>query len=521
MASGYTPLPITPYRPQQGPSPLEMLAGIQGIKNQQLQGVALGQENQQRQIALQDQQAMSAAMHEWDGKDLNSLTPLMVKHGASANAVIGLKGKILEQQEKYSTIAKNDAETGSKNLETLKGKNDLVLGRINALSDVSDAELPGALLKAAQDMGQQGLIDPQHVQTAQQMAQSDPATIRKQLSIFSKSYQSQSQQMEQALKQSEVAKNAAQTTEAQANTSKTQRVTAGMNAQGMTAAEQGQQRLEGARLAETRRHNQMMEGMGLPDQGAVPSTAPADIGQVPPALRGQVQSIIDYRQPIPPSGRNNPRNNAIQYWVNKLAPDYDASSFPAKNKIIQSYTSGPESKSINAINTALGHLGELDQAAQALNQNNIPLLHSIASKLGAAVGQDAATTYQAILHRVGPEMTAAYVQGGGGEGERGANEKDFDQSKGAQQIRSNIAESAKLLRSKIAAQENQWNTTFRPTKPEDQFQNRFITPQAKETLNRLGGQAQQGITVTDPRGVVHTFPNQAAADAFKKAANIQ
>jgi hypothetical protein len=29
------------------------------------------------------------------------------------------------------------------------------------------------------------------------------------------------------------------------------------------------------------------------------------------------------------------------------------------------------------------------------------------------------------------------------------------------------------------------------------------------------------ITVTDPRGVAHTFTTQAAADAFKKAAGIQ
>jgi len=30
-----------------------------------------------------------------------------------------------------------------------------------------------------------------------------------------------------------------------------------------------------------------------------------------------------------------------------------------------------------------------------------------------------------------------------------------------------------------------------------------------------------GVTVTDPRGTVHTFPSQAAADAFRKAAGIQ
>lgn len=35
-----------------------------------------------------------------------------------------------------------------------------------------------------------------------------------------------------------------------------------------------------------------------------------------------------------------------------------------------------------------------------------------------------------------------------------------------------------------------------------------------------GGGNTSGVTVTDPRGVVHTFPSQAAADAFKKAAGL-
>jgi hypothetical protein len=34
-------------------------------------------------------------------------------------------------------------------------------------------------------------------------------------------------------------------------------------------------------------------------------------------------------------------------------------------------------------------------------------------------------------------------------------------------------------------------------------------------------QTSNGIQVRDPRGVVHTFPNQQSADAFKKAAGLQ
>jgi hypothetical protein len=36
-----------------------------------------------------------------------------------------------------------------------------------------------------------------------------------------------------------------------------------------------------------------------------------------------------------------------------------------------------------------------------------------------------------------------------------------------------------------------------------------------------GGGAGGGVTVSDPRGVVHTFPDQSSADAFKKAAGIK
>jgi hypothetical protein len=34
------------------------------------------------------------------------------------------------------------------------------------------------------------------------------------------------------------------------------------------------------------------------------------------------------------------------------------------------------------------------------------------------------------------------------------------------------------------------------------------------------GNMTQSVTVTDPNGVAHQFPNQAAADAFKRKAGI-
>jgi hypothetical protein len=242
--------------------------------------------------------------------------------------------------------------------------------------------------------------------------------------------------------------------------------------------------------------------------GAGGGTAAPDITNVPLAIRNQVKAVLDYRSPMPPQSRNNAVNNAVRQWVNTIDSTYDETTFPQRNKVLSEYVKSAGDGQIGAINTALGHLGELYTAAQALNQNNLPLLHSIASKVGAAFGGDAATTYTAILHRVGPEMTSAYVKGGGGEGERGANEADFALSKGQQQILSNISESAMLLNSKLASARNNWNNTFKPTKDSDQFDNRFITPDAQATLQSLSANAptNRARTSAPPAGATMKVP---------------
>jgi hypothetical protein len=159
----------------------------------------------QKQQAFKDQQAMSKSMQQWDGSDLNSLVPLVVKNGASANAVMGLKQHILDQRKTYSQIASDDATTGAKNLDTLKGKNDMVAGAISTVMQLPDDQIQQGLLHTAQDLAQKGVLDPQHAQMAQQIAQSgDPNQIRQALDTFRKSSMSQTQLMDQATKEADL-----------------------------------------------------------------------------------------------------------------------------------------------------------------------------------------------------------------------------------------------------------------------------------------------------------------------------
>lgn len=215
---GSIPLPALDIKPAEDPltqyaKALSVSNMIQGQKTTALQQTALGQENQQRQIALQDQQAMTAAMHEWDGKSYDDLIPLVVKHGASSTAVIGLKGKVLEQQQTLSKIAENDANTKSKNLETLKGNNDLLLGHIDAVigtdekgnPNVSDEDLVNRINLEKNTALHGGYLDKAHADAIDKItATNNPDQIRAAMKIFEKTLMGQKEQFEQAKTQAEI-----------------------------------------------------------------------------------------------------------------------------------------------------------------------------------------------------------------------------------------------------------------------------------------------------------------------------
>lgn len=498
------------------------------LQQQQIQGAQ--QENQLRALQIQDQQVLrtSAKGLDWAKSDtFDKWIANAQQNGVSPQTLSQLS---LQRAQYKEQLSKTDKAT----LDSEQERNNQLLGHIDAIKAEKD---PAKRAVIAQSQASQilsgGLVkDPQTTQMVQAIAQGQHVPTDDELQSFETGLVDHKTQVSQAIEKQKAdaadwksdpgtgALINVRTGEVKTVDGQISPALADSKYRNIVMAQQLRRPVSDEDKAFKTAYEKQKElntvtrfqlnnsGGGLiPQGGGAGSGAPPTLDAVPASIRGTVKQIIDYRGAMPPSGRNNPTNQAIRYWVNQLEPTYDESSFPARNKILQSYTSGPESKSINAINTALGHLGELGEAAKALDQNDIPLLHSIASKLGSATGGSAATVYQGILHRVGPEMTAAYVQGGGGEGERGANQADFDIGKGAKQITDNIAESAKLLRSKIGAQEKQWTTTFKPTKDEDKFENRFITPAAKATLDEFSAKAPTGkgnAGPSKPAGATHT-----------------
>lgn len=119
---------------KQPESPVQQLAGAQQVVSQ---GLQIQQEQQQ----IRDQHAMTVAMKNWDGKDVNQLPMLVLKSGGSGQAAMGMAKNTLAIKAQTSEIAKNDSITGQNNAETAIKFHDEVRGRLlNIVSTKDPAE---------------------------------------------------------------------------------------------------------------------------------------------------------------------------------------------------------------------------------------------------------------------------------------------------------------------------------------------------------------------------------------------
>jgi hypothetical protein len=113
-------------------SPVNALAGVQQLKNAQLQQQAETLQIQKEQQDVKDRNATTQALLNWDGKDVNQLPMLALRAGGSSQAAFGIQNSILGIRQKTSEIAKNDAATAQDNIKTVQANNDALRGRLTA-----------------------------------------------------------------------------------------------------------------------------------------------------------------------------------------------------------------------------------------------------------------------------------------------------------------------------------------------------------------------------------------------------
>jgi hypothetical protein len=131
--------------------------------------------------------------------------------------------------------------------------------------------------------------------------------------------------------------------------------------------------------------------------------------------------------------------------------------FQTEKSVAKAFTSGPESKTLNAFNTAHEHLQQFGQAADALQNGNIQVVNQIANNYSAATGNPAPTNFNAIRAAVAGEISKTFKGTGAATDDEIKQINDtINRAQSPQQLKGAIQTYTRLMESKRHALETQY-----------------------------------------------------------------
>lgn len=203
-----------------------------------------------------------------------------------------------------------------------------------------------------------------------------------------------------------------------------------------------------------------------------------------PGYKAMVKQIGDYQAKMPGLGMmGSGARMKLLKDIYAYKPDYDETQFAQRNKTRSDFSaSGATGKKVIALDTAISHLGTLGQAADALNNRQLPLWNAVANKTSELTGHPAVTNFNTAKTAVTSELGNAFRATGLSEKDIDSWQKNFDSAMSPQQFKGAIKTTVKLLQGRLEQLNDQWEGSM------GQPRNfHFLSPGAARTLQQLAG----------------------------------
>lgn len=232
------------------------------------------------------------------------------------------------------------------------------------------------------------------------------------------------------------------------------------------------------------------------DQAGGPAAVPEELAglhgddylkKLPAGEGGLVKKIAQGEvDPKTLSIRGGHREKVLQQVV-QYDPTFDQTNFSARNAVRKDFTSGTASKNVTAINTALGHLGTMQEVGDKLANKDIRAWNQVANALGVQMGAEEATDSNVVQGAVADELMRVFRVVGASEKEAEAWGKRFSNAGSPSQINGAIRTAADLLGSRIEALDDQWKRGMGT----DKGYPKLLSDKSKETFKKIGGKLER------------------------------
>lgn len=218
--------------------------------------------------------------------------------------------------------------------------------------------------------------------------------------------------------------------------------------------------------------------------------------RLPPQIAAQVKALDEGHMPFPGGfALKSPYWQRMMTLVSQYDPAFDAVNYNARYSTRKAFTSGPEGRQINALNTAIGHLGQLDSEIDNLHNTGFTPYNEAANWLQSTVNANGNTaqalaSFDATKKSVADEVTRVWRGTGGSEADIKERLQELGSSKSPAQLRAALSSIGGLLESKINALNDQYTRGMGIAASDTQF----VSPHAQEMLKQIRGNVPQGNT---------------------------
>ena len=259
-------------------------------------------------------------------------------------------------------------------------------------------------------------------------------------------------------------------------------------------------------------------GAGLPPQ--VRAKLAATNGNLSPE---DYQNIVDMtvKDQLPPPtmrGGYPPAMKAkLMAMIAEQYPDYDAQGYPTRQKARTDFATGPQGNNITSANTLLGHLDQLQDAANGLQNRSFTPWNAVANATEAATGDPRIAKFEAARDIAATEMAKFFSGGTASPSIQEINEfrQRLSPNMSPDQTKAVIHEFVGKMGSRMQALQSQYEQTVKGPRTEP-----FIKQPGQAILQKFGFDPASLEGVTDgnqlptPSQPQATPPTLASKDQF-------
>lgn len=222
----------------------------------------------------------------------------------------------------------------------------------------------------------------------------------------------------------------------------------------------------------------------------------AYLKQLPEGIANEVRAIAEGRMQLPARAMTSPRFQGVMQAVVNYDPSFDAINYNARANVRKDFTSGKSSQNIKALNTAIGHVGQLyDQisgtASHGGNGNILPgatMLNAVENAYSRSRGSAGITNFDQTAGAVASELTQVFRGTSGAEADIQRYLSELNPNASLDQKRGAVKNILGLLNSRLQALGDQYQKGMGT----DKYPLDILDDHAKSILTKAG------VQFTDP-----------------------